>query len=67
MKQRPQESASLPRKNMEREEKAKTGPLKSSNVKGAGRVLQRRLRKNRAVRGGEGGGNRGLCYQSHKG
>lgn len=37
---------------MEREEKAKTGPLKSSNVKGAGRVLQRRLRKNRAV--GEG-------------
>lgn len=43
----------MPRKNVEGEEKAKTGPLKPSNVKGAGRVLQRRLRKNRAV--GEGG------------
>lgn len=37
---------------MEGEEKAKMGPLKPSNVKGADRVLQRRLRKNRAV--GEG-------------
>lgn len=42
----------MPSKNMEGEEKAKTGPLKPSNVKGADRILQRRLKNNRAV--GEG-------------
>lgn len=39
--------------------------MKPSNVRGADRVLRGRLIKTRAV--GEGAGNRGLRYQSHRG